>query len=64
MKSTNKKASRTLDCLANILRDLPDKKIKHIHGAINDKRDGYNFDFISAVNSYRSLCGSDKPSVS
>ncbi len=59
MRTTNTKASRTFDALACTLNYLPDKTIYKIHSVINDKRDGYNFNFIAAVNSYRQLCGDD-----
>jgi hypothetical protein len=63
MKSTNTKVNRTFGALAVELHDLPDKRIKIIHKIINDGRDGYSFDFVSNVNTYRSLLGSGLVSV-
>ena len=53
MKSNNSKVNRMLSALAVELRELPDEQIKSIHKLINDDIDGYNFDFISEVNSMR-----------
>ena len=55
MKSNNPKVNRMLSALAVELRELPDEQIKNIHKLINDDIDGYNFDFISEVNSMRSF---------
>ena len=63
MKSTNTKVNRTLEALAVELYALPDEEIKLIHKTINDGKDGYDFDFIQAVNNYRSLLGSGLISV-
>ena len=53
MISTNSKVNRTLSTIALIVKDLPDDKIQELHNAINDKEDGYRYDFKQAVNSYR-----------
>lgn len=55
MKSYNTKVNRLLSALAVELRELPDEQIIRIHNLINDNRDGYNFNFISEVNSTRSF---------
>ena len=63
-KSKNTKVSRLLDAMAVTLCDLPDETVKELHATINDDRDGYEFDFVSAINGYRHLTvGSIKPSV-
>jgi len=51
MKSHNTKVNRLLSALAVELKDLPDEKIE----LINDERDGYDFDFVSEVRSFRRL---------
>jgi hypothetical protein len=53
MISNNTKVERLLRALAVELKDLSDDKIKKIHDMINDNSDGYNFDFVSEVNSIR-----------
>ena len=58
MKSHNTKVSRTFSAIAVELHTLPDNKIKLLHKMINDGKDGYDFDFIGEVNSYRILLGS------
>ncbi len=63
MKTRNSKASRTFNALACALNYLPDKTIHKIHSIIADDRDGYHFDFIAAVNSYRSIAGNNRVSV-
>ncbi len=63
MRTTNTKANRTFDSLACALSYLPDKTIYKINSIINDERDGYRFDFVAAVNSYRQLTDSHPLSV-
>ena len=63
MRTKNTKANRTFDALACALNYLPDKTIHKINSVINDERDGYHFDFIAAVNSYRQLTNSKQISV-
>ena len=46
--------------MALILKDIDDATIKKLDTAINDERDGYYFDFIESVNSYRSLMADGK----
>lgn len=53
MISTNSKVNRMLAALAIELRNLPDEKIKRIHDIINDKQDGYKFDFKATCESMR-----------
>ncbi len=53
--SKNTKVNRLLEAMAVILHDNSDITIKELHAVINDERDGYNFDFIAACNSYRNL---------
>ncbi len=56
MRSTNSKANRTFEALACSVQDLSDEQIQEMHVVINDSEDGYDFDFISAVKSFRHLC--------
>jgi hypothetical protein len=55
MKSVNKKVNRTLSTIALIVKDLPDSKIQEIHDAINDNRDGYDYNFKQAVEHYKAF---------
>ncbi len=55
MKTSLKKVNRTFDALAVLLCRLPDKTIDNIHAVINDDKDGYFFNFKSAVEKYRRL---------
>ena len=56
MKSTNSKVNRTLNAIA-LTQNLPDSQAIDINTVINDEQDGYDFDFIAAVNHFRHLCG-------
>ena len=62
-KSTNTKVNRLLGALAVELRGLDDNVIVRIHNIINDDLDGYDFDFIGAVNSFRSFIAPQMLSV-
>ncbi len=62
-KTKNSKVCRTLDVIAGCVYDCSDNLIKEIHTEITDERDGYEFDFIGAVNTYRIMLGSKKLSI-
>ncbi len=49
----NSKVKRLLDAMAVVMKDQDPKVIEQLHKVINDKRDGYNFDFTKACNSYK-----------
>ena len=53
MRRKNKKVNRLLSAIALRLKDLPDSTIIELHDIINDKRDGYDYDFKMAVENYR-----------
>ena len=44
-RTHNGKTCRLLSALAFELKDLPDDRQTRIHNIINDKRDGYMFDW-------------------
>ena len=50
----NTKVERLLSALAVELKGMPDEAIRRIDDIINDGKDGYDFDFVGEVNSYRS----------
>ncbi len=54
-RSSNPKVKRLLSSLAMLLKDLPDDQQNEINHTINDLRDGYIFDWIGHVATYRSL---------
>ncbi len=62
-RTKNSKVYRTLDTIAACVYDCPDNLIREIHAGITDERDGYKFDFIEAVNTYRIMLGSKKLSI-
>lgn len=49
----NTKVERLLDAMAIVLKDENLKLIEKMHEVINDKKDGYQYDFISACASNR-----------
>ena len=51
----NTKVERLLDAMAIVLKDENPKLIAKLHEVINDKRDGYEFDFIAKVLNYKSF---------
>lgn len=61
-KSKNTKVNRLLGALAVELREQSDATILNIHNIINDERDGYDFDFVTAVNAYRQFVEPRVPS--
>ena len=61
--SKNSKVCRTLDAVAACVYDCSDNLIREIHAVITDERDGYEFDFVGAVNAYRIITGSKKLSI-
>ena len=54
-RSSNSKVDRLLSSLGCLLKDLPDDQQKEINHVINDLRDGYIFDWIGHVETWRSL---------
>ena len=53
----NMKVERLLSALAVVLVDERSDLLIKIHDVINDKRDGYAFNFKARVESFRSLFG-------
>lgn len=49
MQTRNTKVNRMLGAMATVLKDENPKMIEALHAVINDARDGYEFDFIRAV---------------
>ncbi|KKM66145.1 hypothetical protein LCGC14_1484080 [marine sediment metagenome] len=62
-RTKNSKVCRTLDAIAACVYDCSDNLIREIHAGITDERDGYEFDFVGAVNTYRIMLGSKKLNV-
>ena len=54
-RSSNAKVKRLLSSLSLLLKDLPDEQQKEINHTINDLQDGYIFDWVGHVSTYRSL---------
>ena len=48
----NNKVKRLLDAMAIVMKDENPKLIKRLDDVINDKRDGYKFDFTQCCKSY------------
>ena len=59
----NKKTKRLLDAIAVTMYDQDDRLIKLLHKVIADGKDGYPYDFIATVNSFRVLLANGKVGV-
>ncbi len=62
-RTKNSKAYRTFDAIAACVYNCPDNLVREIHATITDEQDGYEFDFVGAVNSYRIILKSKKSSI-
>ena len=49
----NQKVARMLNALAIVLKDERQSLINAVHEVVNDKRDGYDFDFKAAAENMR-----------
>jgi hypothetical protein len=54
-RTHNTKVNRLLSALACELKDLPNDKQMRIDYIVNDLRDGYKFNWLGSVDSYRRL---------
>jgi len=57
----NTKVMRMLTALAIVLKDERQPLINAVHEVVNDKRDGYDFDFKAAAENMRHFVKGGKP---